>query len=240
MITGTMRNPTLAGADGPANLHGAVITAASADARELGCLVVFADEIHAAHRVRKSHSTSTGTFVSPNGGPLGYLVESTVRIVNQPPTRLALPRPSQVDAVRVSVIPAALGEDPVILEAAAEHLDGLVVAGFGVGHVPEAWVPVLAKLADAIPVVLTSRTGSGPVLTSTYGFPGSERDLIGRGLIPAGFLDPYKARILLHLCLAADATRDQVAAAFIAAGGNGPDAWPWPLPGAPAASEAQH
>lgn len=230
VVTGAMRNPTLAGADGPANLHGAVITAASTGARGLGCLVVFADEIHAAHRVRKTHSTSTGTFVSPNGGPLGYLVEGRVRIVNQPPPRLALPQPSRTEGVRVSVIPATLGEDPTVLEAAAEHVDGLVVAGFGVGHVPETWVPVLAKLADAIPVVLTSRTGSGPVLTGTYGFPGSERDLIGRGLIPAGFLDPYKARILLHLCLAAGASREQIVAAVATAGGIDPGLWPWPLP----------
>ncbi len=242
VVTGAMRNPTMAGPDGPANLLAAIQTAASPQARDLGCLVVFTDEIHAASRVRKTHSTSVATFVSPNGGPLGFVVEGRPRIVNRPVHRLALAQPTRSDTLQVSIIPAAFGEDPTLLEAITDRLHGLVVAGFGVGHVPATWVPILANLAERIPVVLASRTGAGPVLTSTYGFAGSEKDLISRGLIPAGSLDSYKARILLHLCLAADGTRDQISAAFTATGGTNPDVWPWPLlkTGALAAGSAGH
>ncbi|ARZ65855.1 asparaginase [Streptomyces albireticuli] len=107
-----------------------------------------------------------------------------------------------------------LDDDGAQLAGLAETYGGLVVAGFGVGHVPASLAPVLGALAARIPVVLTSRTGSGPVLRHTYAGPGSETDLQQRGLINGGLLDPYKARVLLRLLLAAGAGRDEVAAAF--------------------------
>lgn len=202
VVTGAMRNPTLAGADGPANLLAAVRTAASPQARDLGTVVVFADEIHAADRVRKTHSTSGGTFQSPNGGALGYVVEGRARILNRP----VRSRPTHVDGPSrrptVALVTVTLGDDGTVLDAVADRVDGLVVAAFGVGHVPEWTVDRLAGLAARVPVVLASRTGAGPVLAETYAFPGSESDLLGRGLISAGFLDPLKARILLRHLLA--------------------------------------
>jgi L-asparaginase len=73
-----------------------------------------------------------------------------------------------------------------------------------------ACVDVLTDLAKGMPVILATRTGTGPVLRHTYGFPGSESDLLARGLISAGPLDPIKARILLQLLLMTRADKDQV------------------------------
>ena len=238
VVTGAMRNPTLAGADGPANLLAAVQVAASAAACDQGVLVVFAGEIHAARRVRKSHSTSVAAFQSPNGGPLGYLVEGQARLLTRLGHRTVVPPPSSQRLPRVGLFTVALGEDGALLHSAADRLDGLVVAAFGAGHVPGQLVATLGGLAERVPVVLASRTGGGPVLAATYAFPGSERDLLARGLVSAGFLDSFKARVLLQALLAAGADRATVVAGFGAAGGYAdPDTWPYPPP-APAAADS--
>jgi L-asparaginase len=65
-----------------------------------------------------------------------------------------------------------------------------------------------------MPVILASRTGSGEVLRSTYGFSGSEIDLLERGLIYAGPLDGLKARLLLALLLRSGATREDIKDSF--------------------------
>jgi L-asparaginase len=219
VVTGAMRNPTLAGADGPGNLLAAVETAASLQARDLGALVVFADEIHAAARVRKTHATSGHTFVSANGGPLGYLVEGEPRVLNHPTDRTTVSAAARPRAVEVGLVTMVLGDSGALLRAAADSCDGLVVAGFGVGHVPARVVDILTGIAAAMPVVLASRTGAGSVLAHTYAFPGSESDLLSRGLISSGFLDPLKARILLHSLLVAGHDQARIRTAFAQAGG---------------------
>ncbi len=228
VVTGAMRNPTLAGADGPANLLAAIHTAAHPHAREQGCLVVLNDEIHAARRVRKTHTTSLATFQSPTAGPLGYVVEHSPRFLNRVTDRYSLPAHPGSEP-RVALVPVVLGDDGSLLNAIAGQVDGIVLAAMGAGHVPAALVPVLDALAQRVPVIVASRTGAGSVLESTYGFPGSERDLLARGLISAGELHPLKARLLLHAALAAGSDQATVRQAFAAAGGYGTaDIWPWP------------
>lgn len=216
VLTGAMRNPTLAGPDGPANLLAAARVAVAESARGLGALVVFGDEIHAARRVRKTHSTSTATFRSPDTGPLGHVIEGTVRILSAPPRHepLPIPEPAALTAAGVALYTVTLDDDGALLVDLPADQQGLVVAAFGVGHVPASLAPVLGALAERIPVVLTSRTGAGSVLRHTYGAIGSETDLQRRGLINAGLLDPYKARVLLRLLLASGADRAAVVAGF--------------------------
>lgn len=217
VLTGAMRNPTLAGPDGPANLLAAARVACSPAARDLGAVVVFNDQVHAARWVRKTHSTSTATFASPNAGPIGQVVEDQVRILTRPARQDGVPgraEPADLEAAKVALYTVTLDDDGLLLQGLADTHQGLVVAAYGVGHVPAALAPVLGELAARIPVVLTSRTGGGSVLRDTYHSVGSESDLLARGLIDGGFLDPYKARVLLRLLLATGEGPEEITAAF--------------------------
>jgi L-asparaginase len=137
-----------------------------------------------------------------------------VRITARPtPSPTTDPRGATSPA-RIAIYTVGLGDDGTLLHALGDHVDGLVVAAFGAGHVPMACVDALSDLAKRMPVVLATRTGSGPVLRQTYGFPGSESDLLGRGLISGSALDPIKARIVLQLLLMTAADRNQIIQAF--------------------------
>ena len=221
VVTGAMRNMSLPGPDGPANLLAAITAAAAPAARGAGVLVAFNDQLHSARFVRKSHTTNVAAFGSPTVGPVGYVTEGVARLalaVAQPPGALSLPDAPDTD-VPVALLTAALGDDGRLLgHLLPAGYRGLVIAGLGGGHLPPgvASSPVLDELCEAIPVVLSSRTGAGEVLSRTYAFPGSETDLLARGLISSGELEGPKARVLLSLLLAANADRAAISAAFAA------------------------
>jgi L-asparaginase len=215
VVTGAMRNPTLAGPDGPANLLAAVQVAAAPHAIGLGCVVVLNDEIHAARFVRKTNTSSPATFHSTVTGPLGWVTEGRPHVafrMGDHPHFAALAS-SQVPPV--ALLKMSLGDDGRLIgQVEPLGYSGLVIEAFGGGHVPAVVVPSLGALAAKMPVVLSSRTGSGSVLQETYGFPGSERDLLERGLISSGFLDGVKARVLMSLILASGGDLESVRHGF--------------------------
>ena len=214
VVTGAMRNPTVSGADGPANLLASVRIASYAPAGHLGCLVVLNDTIHAARFVRKAHTSNPGAFQSSSVGAIGWVSETQVHLPLQPARIPAIRLIKVPENRRVALLTITLGDDGSLLRAALQAgFDGLVVNAMGGGHVPLA-VANAIDAATALPVVLTSRTGEGEVLRSTYGFEGSEIDLQRRGAIRAGWLDGLKSKALLTLLLRHRYSREEIIERF--------------------------
>lgn len=214
VVTGAMRGADAPGADGPANLLASAITAASPEARGMGTLVVLNYDIHAARFVQKSHTALPSAFHSPLVGPIGIVAERRARfyarVTSTPcmPLEFGAPPP-------IAIVQIAMGDDDRLVRALADlGYAGVVVEAMGAGHVPASMAEALGELAERVPVVLASRSLTGPVFEKTYGYPGGEIDLIKRGLVPSGYLTALKARLLLGLVARKTSDRRAVETAF--------------------------
>ncbi len=215
VVTGAMRTPTAAGADGPANLLGALQTARDPASRGRGVLVVMNDAIHAARRVTKGDALAVDAFRSPDGGGLGRVVEGRPRYFAPAAPRENLPMPKRHDH-EVALVTSALGAGPDLLShvlSCGRHA-GVVVAAFGAGHVAAADAEIIGEWAGRLPIAIASRTSRGSTAAATYGFAGSEIDLAARGAMLAGWLSPLKARILLWALIASGADDEAVRVLF--------------------------
>jgi len=221
VLTGAMRPANAPGADGPANLRDAVRTALAPSARGLGVLAVFDSLVHLADRVTKVSSRSVDAFASEPSGPVALVGERDLRLVYRPTDRSALLGGALPERLpRVAVLALGLGDDAELLDALApDALEGLVVEGVGMGHVPERAVGRLRALtARGVPVVVATRVPSGGTSLNHYDYPGSEVDLIRAGCVMAGALTPHSARLLLQALVADGADADRISREFEAFG----------------------
>lgn len=211
VVTGAVRSPEAPGADGPANLASAIMVAASPDADGFGPIVLFGDEIHAPHLVRKIHSSRPHAFTSDPFGPMGHIIEGMLDIQMRP-TRRSEPLRVRGPLPAVPVIQAGLDLEPETIAAFSNKLIcALIIAGAGGGHVSSRAVDAIFHLAKAIPVIITSRVGMGHTLTRSYAYGGSEIDLAQRGVINGGRWRPAQARIVVQLLLSDNRSRQDIA-----------------------------
>lgn len=213
VVTGAMRNPSLASPDGPANLLAAVRTALDADARGRGVLVALAGRVMPAREATKTHTHTVDTFRCPEFGPVGIVEEGTVtwrrRAENLDPT-------FEPDPERLTNDVAAVY---ITADAPASHLSphddaaAVCLAATGAGHVTEGLVDPLEDLRAAdVPVIVTSRCPEGRPARGTYGFRGSERTLRRLGCRYSD-LNLQKTRIRAIVAHAADRLDDAFDAA---------------------------
>ena len=215
VVTGAMRGPQAAGADGPANILSAVTVAADTRLSGMGVVVVLNDEIHSARWAQKSHTALTSAFTSPGTGCMGFVAEGRVELMMTPQRHIAPLQGPLAHDHAVAQVSLGLGEDARLLPTLQGlGYSGAVIEGMGAGHVPAATVGNIETLVAQMPVVLCTRVRGGRVFTQTYGFAGSEMDLIAKGIIPCGHLSASKARLLLSLLLATGTSPDGIRQAF--------------------------
>lgn len=199
VLTAAMRPSTSLSADGPLNILDAVRVASHPAAQGQGVLVVLNQHVHAARDVAKAHTAAVNAFVSPVTGPVGYVQDDFVRIARAAPAQgPAWPVPSQWPLVEIVASYANPSRVPVDALVAA-GVRGLVVAAAGNGSVHETLADALSDAARAgVAVVRSSRTGAGHVAIPPQ--PDPEAGMF----VSAADLNPYKARTVLALALAAD------------------------------------
>lgn len=197
VMTGAMRPPGSAGADGPANLMDAVRAAASPQSRGRGTLVAMNDELHRATAVRKAHTVRPDAFVSAGSGPVGEAApDSVVYRLPAEAGPLAGRFAGALTWDRLPPVRIAYGypgaDEESVRALSGEGAVGLVVASVGRGNLSAGQERAVRTVSErGIPVVVSSRTMAGPV---PVGDPAD-------GVIGAGSLSPQKARVLLALAL---------------------------------------
>ncbi|MFE9254213.1 asparaginase [Streptomyces sp. NPDC006879] len=192
--------------DGPANLHDALLTAASV--RDLGVLLAFDGKVHAARGTVKTQTLAADAFADPSGPRIGNIGFGRVSVLRHPPrpTPLGLPEMPDVPP-RVDLVMHHAGADALLFNAAVgAGARGIVLVATGAGNAtPEFVDAVAAATARGVLVALTTRVAAGPV-TEIYTHGGAV-DLVAAGAVPAG-------------TLRAGQTRIAVLAALLAAGGR--------------------
>lgn len=220
VLTGAMRPASDSDGDGSSNLRDAVRSAASADLRGAGVVVVLAGTIEPADDVVKRHATARDTFGSPNSGRLGRVVGGRVVL-----ERLRGPRRPvlQVSAAAepIPIVTATVAMDGAVLDAlAALNPAGIVVAATGSGNTSAELLAAGERaMASGIPLVLVSRCPAGAAGPG-YAFPGGGATWVRAGALLAGTLTAPKARIALALGLGAGLDRDALGT-FLAGPGSG-------------------
>ena len=200
IVVGAQRAPTFFDTDGPRNLLNAVRVAVSEDAIGMGAMVVMNGQINAAREVTKTNTLNPETFQSVEFGILGTADIDAVRFYRTPNRRQTIPITQDAVLPRVEIVMQYAGADDRIIRMLLDDgVDGLVIAGVGLGHLSsKAQTAVEEARERGIPVVLASRVPTGRIVP----LYAADVELVALGCILPDNLTPQKARVLLMLALA--------------------------------------
>lgn len=194
VVVGSMRNPSTLGYEGAANLLAGFRVAADPASRGRGTLVVLNDEINAAREVTKTDALRLDTFATRGYGILGDVDSDRVVFYRGVERRHTTASEFDVfrigDLPRVDVLLVYQGAEGDLIRAAVDAgAKGIVLATAGAGALSGTQGDGVAYArSKAVPLVITTRAGSGRIARSGNAVAGQD-------------LAPIKARILLMLAL---------------------------------------
>lgn len=206
VLTGAMRPATSLSADGPINIRDAVAVAACPAAYGRGVLLVMNGRILAARAAVKVSTLDVEAFRALESGCLGRVINGEPHFYHgnehAPPLSGACAAlTGQPELPRVDILYACAGMPEDLARHSLERAQGIVLAGMGNGSMPQRiCLELRTGMAAGLPVVRTSRTGSGPVT------PLEEY----ADFIPGGMLSAAKARVLLMLGLGTAQSDDAI------------------------------
>ncbi|AWZ48731.1 asparaginase [Hathewaya limosa] len=213
IVTGSMRNSSELGYDGPANLAASICTAISEEAKGRGVLVCLNDEINCASEVTKEHSMHLNTFKSPEFGPVG-IVDNNEAIFYRDNLNKQKVLTDKIET-KVDLIKAAAGMDGKFIDfAVSEGSKGIVIEAMGRGNLPPKMAEAVERaMAKDVIVVMVSRCFKGRVLDS-YGYKGGGKELRNAGVIFGDRLPGQKARIKLMVALGRTTDKEEIRKIF--------------------------
>jgi L-asparaginase len=200
ILVGAQRAAAFFDSDGPRNLLNAVRVAVSPEATGMGVMVVMNGQINAAREVTKTSTLEAETFKTLEFGALGVADLQAVRFYRAPLRRQTIALTELQPLGRVEIVSQYAGADGRIVRLLLQEpgLAGLIIEGFGVGHVTAGTLEAIkAARARNIPVVLSTRVYTG----RTVPLYARDTEATALGVIRADNLSAQKARILLMLAL---------------------------------------
>ncbi|KAF2135429.1 uncharacterized protein K452DRAFT_323064 [Aplosporella prunicola CBS 121167] len=210
VVVGSMRPATALSADGPLNLYQAVTLAASEKAKNRGAMIVLNDRIGAAFYATKNSANSLDTFYATEQGQLGFFINQVPYFYYTPAAVPGKPHFSvgaNTSLPQVDIIYTHEDNNPALVKASIESgSKGIVFAGSGAGSVDDAMLAVAEKQFNSThtPMVVSHRTVDGFVPVED----------VQDYMIPSGFLNPQKARVLLQLAVNAGYSNEKVREVF--------------------------
>lgn len=213
IITGSMRNSSELGYDGPSNLAASICTAICEGAKNRGVLVCLNDELNCASEVTKANSMSLNAFQTPNFGPIGIVDNNEVIFYRGSMKKQHFDVKKLVTSV--DLIKCVTGMDSKLVDFCVQSGDkGLVIEAMGRGNIPPQMVDgIKTAIQKGVAVVIVSRCYQGRVLDS-YGYHGGGKELRNMGVILGDILPGQKARIKLILALSTTDSIEEVRRIF--------------------------